>query len=88
VIAIPGSQFLRIMHFEEDPAYIAYPSPKAIPNASRQAHLAIKKRRKHMPNNLKHCAVHADDVNRARAFYEKVLGVEVHALETAKFLSY
>lgn len=27
-----------------------------------------------MPNNLRHFAVHADDVNRARSFYEKVLG--------------
>jgi predicted enzyme related to lactoylglutathione lyase len=27
-----------------------------------------------MPNNLKHFAVHADDVNRAREFYEKTLG--------------
>ena len=27
-----------------------------------------------MPNNLKHFAVHADDVNRARTFYENVLG--------------
>ena len=27
-----------------------------------------------MPNNLKHFAIHADDVPRARAFYEKVFG--------------
>ncbi len=27
-----------------------------------------------MPNNLRHFAVHADDVNRARSFYESVLG--------------
>ncbi len=27
-----------------------------------------------MPNNLKHFAVHADDVNRARTFYERVMG--------------
>jgi predicted enzyme related to lactoylglutathione lyase len=27
-----------------------------------------------MPNNLRHFAVHADDVNRARSFYENVLG--------------
>ncbi len=27
-----------------------------------------------MANNLKHFAVHADDVNRARSFYEKTLG--------------
>jgi len=27
-----------------------------------------------MPNNLKHFAIHADDVNRARGFYEKVMG--------------
>jgi predicted enzyme related to lactoylglutathione lyase len=27
-----------------------------------------------MPNNLKHFSIHADDVNRARTFYEKVLG--------------
>jgi predicted enzyme related to lactoylglutathione lyase len=27
-----------------------------------------------MPNDLKHFAVHADDVNRAKQFYESVLG--------------
>ncbi|MDQ2938771.1 MAG: VOC family protein [Acidobacteriota bacterium] len=27
-----------------------------------------------MPNNVKHFAIHANDVNRARTFYEKVLG--------------
>src|SRR5258705_10474547 len=27
-----------------------------------------------MPNNVKHFAVHADDVDRARKFYESVLG--------------
>ncbi len=27
-----------------------------------------------MPNNVKHFAVHADDVERARKFYESVLG--------------
>jgi uncharacterized protein len=27
-----------------------------------------------MPNNLKHFAVHADDVERARSFYEKAFG--------------
>jgi predicted enzyme related to lactoylglutathione lyase len=27
-----------------------------------------------MPNNLKHFAVHADDVNRARKFYEQAFG--------------
>lgn len=27
-----------------------------------------------MANNLKHFAVHADDVNRARSFYEKTFG--------------
>jgi uncharacterized protein len=27
-----------------------------------------------MPNNVKHFAVHADDLNRARIFYENVLG--------------
>ncbi|MFN2492792.1 MAG: VOC family protein [Pyrinomonadaceae bacterium] len=27
-----------------------------------------------MPNNLKHFAVHADDVDRARTFYENVMG--------------
>ena len=27
-----------------------------------------------MPNNIKHVAVHADDVDRARKFYESVLG--------------
>jgi uncharacterized protein len=34
---------------------------------------AIEKRRYYMPNNVKHFAVHADDVNRARTFYENVL---------------
>jgi predicted enzyme related to lactoylglutathione lyase len=29
---------------------------------------------KRMPNNVKHFAVHADDVERARAFYEKTFG--------------
>ncbi|CAN5480291.1 hypothetical protein BH20ACI3_BH20ACI3_02350 [soil metagenome] len=27
-----------------------------------------------MPNNLKHFAVHADDLDRARSFYTKALG--------------
>jgi predicted enzyme related to lactoylglutathione lyase len=27
-----------------------------------------------MPNNVKHFAVHADDVDRARTFYESVMG--------------
>jgi predicted enzyme related to lactoylglutathione lyase len=27
-----------------------------------------------MPNNVKHFAVHADDVDRARRFYEKTMG--------------
>jgi predicted enzyme related to lactoylglutathione lyase len=35
---------------------------------------AKTKRNKTMPNNVKHFAVHADDVDRARRFYESVLG--------------
>ena len=27
-----------------------------------------------MPNNVKHFAIHADDVDRARKFYESVMG--------------
>jgi len=27
-----------------------------------------------MPNNLKHFAIHADDIQRARTFYEKTFG--------------
>ena len=32
-----------------------------------------------MPNNVKHFAVHADDVERARKFYEKTLGWQFNA---------
>lgn len=41
-----------------------------------------------MPNNVKHFAVHADDVDRARKFYESVLGWQFTPWGPPNFYSY
>jgi uncharacterized protein len=47
---------------------------QAIGDISNHFLLNLNRRTEHMPNNVKHFAVHADDVDRARTFYEKTFG--------------
>ena len=38
-----------------------------------------------MPHNIRHFAIHADDVERARSFYEQVFGWRFHAFGPPEF---